>query len=43
MGDLILTYHRDGGDELVNINTNEQMEHYLQFPERPNLHVEQLK
>ena len=43
MGDLMLTYHLDGGNERVNINTNEQMEHYLQLPERPNLHVEQLK
>ena len=41
MGDLMLTYHLDGGNELVTINTNEQMEHYLQLPERPNLHVEQ--
>lgn len=43
MGDLLLTYHLDGGDELVTIHTNEQMEHYLQLPERPNLRVEQLK
>ena len=43
MGDLMLTYHLDGGNELVIINTNEQMEHYLQLPERPNLYVEQLK
>ena len=43
MGDLMLTYHLDGGNELVTINTNEQMEHYLQLPERPNLHVEPLK
>ena len=39
MGDLMLTYHLDGGNELVTINTNEQMEHYLQLPERPNLHI----
>ena len=43
MGDLLLTYHLDGGNELVTINNDEQMEHYLQLPERPNLHVEQLK
>ena len=43
MGDLLLTYHLDGGDELVTINTDEQLEYYLQLPERPNLHVEQLK
>ena len=44
MGDLMLTYHLDGGNEqLVTINTNEQMEYYLQLPERPNLHVERLK
>ena len=41
MGDLMLTYHLDGGNELVTINTNEQMEHYLQLAERPNLHAEQ--
>ena len=38
--DLLLTYHFDDGNELVTINTNEQMEHYLQLPERPNLHIE---
>ena len=43
MGDLLLTYHFDGGTELVTVNTDEQLEHYLQLPERPNLHVEQLK
>ena len=43
MGDLLLTYHLDGGNELVTINNDEQMEHYLQLPERPNLRVEQLK
>ena len=42
MGDLMLTYHLNGGNELVTINTNEQMENYLQLPERPNLHVEQI-
>ena len=43
MGNLMLTYHLDGGSELVTINTDEQMEHYLQLPVRPSLHVEQLK
>ena len=43
MGDLLLTYHLDGGDELVTINNDEQMKHYLQLPERPNLCVQQLK
>ena len=43
MGDLLLTYHLDGGNELVTINNDEQMEHYLKLPERPNLRVEQLK
>ena len=38
-GYLLLTYHFDDGNELVTINTNEQMEHYLQLPERPNLHI----
>ena len=42
-GDLLLKYHFDDGNELVTINTNEQMEHYLQLPERPNLRIEQLK
>ena len=42
MGDLMLTYHLDGGNELVTINTNEQMDHYLQLPERPSLHVEHI-
>ena len=27
MGDLLLTYHLDGGNELVTINNDEQMEH----------------
>ena len=43
MGDLLLTFHHDGRNELVTINTDKQLEHYLQLPERPNLHVEQLK
>ena len=38
MGDLLLTYH-DGGNELITINNDEQMEHYLQLPERPNLQL----
>ena len=33
MGDLMLTYHLDGGNELVTINTNQEMTHYLQLPE----------
>lgn len=41
-GDLLLTY-LDGGNDLITINNDEQMEHYLQVPERPNLRVEQLK
>ena len=39
MGDLLLTYHLDGGNELITINNDEQMEHYLQLPERPNLQL----
>ena len=34
MGDLLLTYHLDGGTELVTINTDEQLEYYFQLPER---------
>ena len=41
-GDSLLTY-RDGGNNLITINDDEQMEHYLKLPERPNLRVEQLK
>ena len=37
IGDSLLTYHLDGGNELITINNDEQMEHYLQLPERPNL------
>ena len=41
IGDLLLMYHfDDGNNKLVTINTNEQMEHYLQLPERPNLHIQ---
>ena len=38
-GDLLLTYRLDRGNEFITINNNEQMEHYLQLPERPNLQV----
>ena len=43
MGDLMLTYHLDGGNELITISSNEQMQRYLQLPVRLNLHVQQLK
>jgi len=43
MGDMLLTYNLDGGNHPVTINNNEEMELYLQLPERPNLHVELLK
>ena len=43
MGDLLLTYHCDEGNELVTINTDEKLDHYLQLLERPNICVEQLK
>ena len=41
MEDLMLTYHMDldGENELVTINTSEQMEHYLKLSEWPILHV----
>ena len=42
MEDLMLSYYLDGGNELITINTNEQMVHYIQLPERPILHVEPL-